>query len=385
MPKIPEETGTITTITVAKDENASPLDYQLLSEKELLVLAYDGDKEAAYQLGMLYDYGTRGAEQSFSKALSWYQAADAANYPKAACALGYMYLNGCGVTQNIDVAEQYFNRAVAFTDMEGYVGLGRVALARDPVDGEKALDLFNQANRAGIVDGIYFVGYLAEKGIGLPEPNYPRALALYQRILNRYDTDEKLRVPDTYAFDNACVRLGIMYMEGLGVEKNYGTAREYFTRAANNGYAMAQYYMGIVYESGRGVPKNYDEALRWFNLAADQDYAPAINQIGYMYFVGEGVEANFEQAVYYQKLAAALGSVKAQVNLGYLYENGFGVVQDFDSALTYYRMAQTSGYEGAPEAILRVTNALEAKKASVEDIPEGVEAGVLPADDLSVE
>ena len=295
--RVPKETivnRPVTTVMVSNNDD-SPVDYTALSEKELLVLAYDGDKEAAFRLGVLYDYGLDNTEQSFSKAISWYEAADAANHPKASCAIGYLYLNGCGVTENIDLAEQYFNRAVAFGDMEGYVGLGRVALKKDPVQGEEALGLFNKANRAGIVDGIYFVGYLAEKGIGLDEPNYSRALALYTRVLDRYSKPEVLEAAyDTYAYDNANTRLGIMYMQGLGVEKDLTLSRSCFRAAADNGYAMAQYYMGIIYESGLGVSKDYEEALSYFELAAAQDYAPALNQIGYMYFVGEGVDVNFE-------------------------------------------------------------------------------------------
>ncbi len=359
VPKDKIETHPITTVMVANGDD-SPVDYGTLSERELLVLAYDGDKDAAYRLGVMYDYGLDDIEQSFSKAIGWYEAADAANHPNAACALGYLYLNGCGVSVNLDVAEQYFNRAVAFDDMEGYVGLGRVLLARGDGYGEEALSYFNKANRAGVVDGIYFVGYLAEKGIGIDAPNYDRAIALYNRVIDRYDKPEVFQAAyDTYAYDNANVRLGIMYMQGLGVERDLSVSRAYFKTAADNGYAMAQYYLGVIYESGLGVNKNYDTAFEWLELSAAQDYAPALNQIGYMYFVGEGVDVSFEQAVYYQKLAAAYGLVKAQVNLGYLYENGFGVEQDFDTALTYYRMAESNGYDGAEEAIMRVTAAQE--------------------------
>ncbi len=360
VPKAVSEPHPITKITsIAKDADAQ-MDYAALSEGELLVLAYDGDKEAAYQLGVLYDHGSKATQQSFSKAIAWYEAADASNHPKAACALGYLHLNGCGVTSNLEVAEQFFNRAIAFGDMEGYVGLGRVELARPEVDGKKALALFNTASREGVVDGIYYVGYLAEKGIGTDEPNYERAYNLYTRVIERYaDPSILSETFDTYAYDNANVRLGIMYMKGLGVKKDYTASHGYFRAAADNGYAMAQYYMGIIYESGLGIAKNYEEALSWFDRAAAQNYAPAVNQIGYMYFVGEGVETNYEQAVYYQKLAAALGYVKAQVNLGYLYENGYGVEQDLNTALTYYRMAEASGYEGAEEAIMRVTSLQE--------------------------
>ena len=334
-------------------EKAQAVDYLSMTEKELLVLAYDGDAEACYRLGVLYDYGAGDAQQNFTSALEWYRTADAYGHPQAAAAIGYLYLNGCGAEQDADMAKQYFNRAVGLGDPQGYVGLGRAGLDTEGNETEIFANI-KTAKDAGVLDGKYYLGYLYEKGIGTKR-RPKRAYRLYEKTAG----SDSERIEDQYAIHAARTRLGILYMEGIGVEADRSAARDQFEQAADDGYAMAQYYLGIIYEMGYGVPVDYARALDYFEQVAQQDYAPALNEIGCMYFDGRGVETNYEQAVYYQKLAAALGYEKAQVNLGYLYENGYGVEQNLQTALTYYQMAEETGYAGADEAEARVRARLE--------------------------
>ncbi len=332
-------------------------DYSSMTEKELLVLAYDGDPEACYRLGVLFDYGWGDTQQNFSSAFDWYRAADAYGQVKAASGIGYLYLNGCGTEKNIELARQYFIRAVELGDPQGYVGLGRAGLASKTTDKSQKKEIFSYIRRAkelGSIDGAYYLGYLYEKGIGTKR-RPKKAFSIYQRVAAK-NSDE---IEDQYAINAAATRLGVLCMEGIGTDKDPIKAKEQFELAAGRGYAMAQYYLGICYEMGYGVSQDYGEALKNYEQAAQKNYAPALNEIGCMYFDGRGVEANYSQAVYYQKLAAALGYGKAQVNLGFLYENGYGVEKDLSAALMYYEMAEKTGYPGASEAIVRVRVSLK--------------------------
>ncbi len=330
------------------DPGDHKLDYTAMTEKELMVLAYDGDPYACYRLGVLYDYGANQITQNFSSALEWYRTADAYGMSQAACGIGYLYLNGCGVEQDYEVARLYFQRAAQLGDPEGYVGLGRVGLETDG-EGSEIFELIKTAKDSGVPDGAYYLGYLYEKGIGT-SPRGKKAYRLYKKTAT-LDSDDPT---DNYAICASMTRLGILCMEGIGTKRDYSEALEWFEQAADRDYAMAYYYIGIMYEMGYGVSQDYGRALSYLDQAAQKNYAPALNEIGCMYFAGRGVDVNFEQAVYYQKLAAALGYEKAQVNLGYLYENGYGVQRDLSIALTYYQMAKDRGYAGAAEATARV-------------------------------
>ena len=56
---------------------------------------------------------------------------------------------------------------------------------------------------------------------------------------------------------------------------NARQAAEWYRKAAEQGYAEAQYQLGIMYYKGRGVPQDYREAYAWVGLAAAQGYRNA--------------------------------------------------------------------------------------------------------------
>lgn len=357
---------------LGKTTDTDEVDYSRISEKELLVLAYDGDSEACYRLGVRYDYGIEGTSQNFTSAIGWYRAADAYGYNRASSAIGYLYLNGCGVDADINQAISYFDRAISLYDTEGYVGIGRCALAvldSDETAAERAFSNFSVAAEKEDLDGIYYLGYVYEKGIGcVADPD--KAISYYQSVT----ASDSKETEDQFAINEAYTRLGLMALSETTEKLDKSNSISYLESAADRKYAPAEYYLGVIYEKGLGVKKDYDTALSWLESAAQRDYAPALNEIGYMYFNGLGVDVDYEQALYYQKLAAALGYEKAQVNLGYLYENGYGVAQNLETALEYYEMASDNSYPGAEEALARVQSGIEGMQTTDENAStEGME------------
>lgn len=61
----------------------------------------------------------------------------------------------------------------------------------------------------------------------------------------------------------------ILALEGKGVEKNYEEAVKCFRKAAEQGHAVAHYYLGQMYWHGRGVPRDDLVALQWTQNAAE--------------------------------------------------------------------------------------------------------------------
>ena len=57
-------------------------------------------------------------------------------------------------------------------------------------------------------------------------------------------------------------------------------------KAAEQGYAWAQYNLGIAYNNGIGVAKDPSEAVRWWRMAAEQGLAQAQYNLGYTYYTG---------------------------------------------------------------------------------------------------
>jgi len=104
-------------------------------------------------------------------------------------------------------------------------------------------------------------------------------------------------------------------LPGPGGAKNNQEAVKWFRRAADQGYAEAQYNLGRMYAYGQGGSRDYQEAVRWYRLAADQGEAAAQYNLGYMYYLGQGVPRNYVRAYMWASLAAAQGDVDAAKGL----------------------------------------------------------------------
>ena len=66
-----------------------------------------------------------------------------------------------------------------------------------------------------------------------------------------------------------------MYDHSRGVPEDDVTAVKWYTKAAELGYAKAQYNLAGMYDNGEGVPEDDVMAYLWLNLAAAQGYESA--------------------------------------------------------------------------------------------------------------
>ena len=61
------------------------------------------------------------------------------------------------------------------------------------------------------------------------------------------------------------------------VPKDYAEAVKWYRKAAEQGFAGAQFALGRMYAEGKGVPLDEVEATKWYRLAADQGHEEARN------------------------------------------------------------------------------------------------------------
>lgn len=108
---------------------------------------------------------------------------------------------------------------------------------------------------------------------------------------------------------------------------------------AEGGDAESQYRMGLYYLEGQGVEKNFDTAFAWFSKASDQNFAPAQYDLGVMHALGEGVKKDYAAAEKLYRKAAEKNYPDALFGLGLMYERGEGVKKDMEEAAKYYRQA----------------------------------------------
>ena len=133
--------------------------------------------------------------------------------------------------------------------------------------------------------------------------------------------------------------LGICYRDGNGVAKDYVEAVKWYLKAAQQNYVWAQYNLGVCYHDGKGVAKDYVEAVKWFRKAGEQNDAQAQYNLGICYGEGRGVAKDYMEAVKWYSKAAEKNHVGAQYNLGIHYGEGRGVAKDDMEAVKWYREA----------------------------------------------
>ena len=132
---------------------------------------------------------------------------------------------------------------------------------------------------------------------------------------------------DVQAMTHDC--LGKLYSKGKIVTQDQKHGVEYFLKAAENGYADAQFHLGNCYAQGLGTEEDWREAVKWFSAAAAQGHAAAKNNLAYALDEGLGIERDQEQARKLYEEAAKAGSAAARNNLGHTY-SAWGPTTDED-------------------------------------------------------
>ena len=353
---------------VGQDDNADTADKKPRKREltALLKAAKQGDVEAQYQLGKMFDDGD-GVDQDFDKAACYYTDAAEQGHAEAQFQLGIMHGNGQGVTR----------------------------------DNAEVLHWFRRAAERGHVKAQYNLGTMYDNGIGA-DVNYTEALRWYRMAADQGDSGSQFNI-------------GAMYDNGHGIAQDDTEAQRWYRKAAENGNTSAQINLGSMHATGQGVAVDYNEARVWYLKAADQgdtqaqelvrnldrklisgsttgDVDPALSEktaasrgksietadisedvkragvtkvddalsggdaphsdvTANASDDGETVVAEKEFVDHYAikktKEAAKLGDIEAQFDLGVMYDTGKGLEQDFTAAVRWYSEAAEQGHAKA--------------------------------------
>ncbi|SHL59100.1 TPR repeat [Nitrosospira sp. Nsp11] len=188
---------------------------------------------------------------------------------------------------------------------------------------------------------MFFLGLLYLKGIGV-ERNSTRAFQLYHKAAEKGNSD-------------ALTHLGFCYAEGNGVVRNRSKAIELYQQAVKRGNSTAMIRLASCYETGDGITKDPVKAIILFQQAADQGDSSALINLGNRYEQGDGIEQDWDKAINLYQRAADQGDSSALINLADRYEQGIGIKQDWDKAIDLYQRAVSAG---DVKAISRIQNNL---------------------------
>lgn len=169
-----------------------------------------------------------------------------------------------------------------------------------------------------------------------------------------------------------------LYGEALRlIEAKDPDAADRLRRAANLGYAPAQFDLSKAYQAGAlGLKKDEAESRRWTERAAQAGDPRAMHNLGLAFFQGSGGPMNKTTAAQWFRRAADLGRIDSQFNLANLYEQGAGVSQNAAESYKWYLIAARGGDAEARASAERIRKGLspEARAAA-----ERSAAGFRPA------
>lgn len=156
---------------------------------------------------------------------------------------------------------------------------------------------------------------------------------------------------------NAQYELGCMYeYGGEGVVQNCAEASCWYQKAAEQGVAEAQVKLGWIYRNGLGVERDLGKSKYWYCKGVQHYYGEAEKgdamaqlTLGWMYESGEAVECDYLKAVRWYRKAADQDLPRAQFDLGGMFYGGYGVEQDFAEAYKWFWLSGADGWENYAE------------------------------------
>lgn len=160
----------------------------------------------------------------------------------------------------------------------------------------------------------------------------------------------RLYMPCAEAGDHqAQETIGFMYLMGKGVPKDREMAVGLLSKAADGGIARAAYRIGYMYDAGQcNTDQDLPSAVEWYRRAADMGYAEAQFQLAGIYFMKEGRWYSPTQGRKMLAAAADGGCPDAEFQLGMMYAYGAnGFKRNPDLAIEYFTRACEHGVQDA--------------------------------------
>ena len=102
---------------------------------------------------------------------------------------------------------------------------------------------------------------------------HTQALKAYKQ--KDYTTAMELWLKEAESNDQAMANLGIMYLKGDGVEKDYAISREWFEKAARYDNDSANFNLGLMYQTKLGVEEDVNKAIEYYRKAVAKGHVQA--------------------------------------------------------------------------------------------------------------
>ena len=140
----------------------------------------------------------------------------------------------------------------------------------------------------------------------------------YQQGVEAYAAGDYQRAANIWLIEayegsaDAQFNLGVMYIEGRGMEQSRDEAIFWFTKAARSGHFEAQYNLGHLFLEEKEDPDKVRQGIDWWRQSAESGFAIAQFNYGRALYFGIGVDQDRGKARVWLEKAAAVGEQRAR-------------------------------------------------------------------------
>ncbi|WP_034303694.1 tetratricopeptide repeat protein [Herbaspirillum sp. RV1423] len=279
-----------------------------------------GNEDAMLILAVLYEKGET-APKNQQESIKWLRVLAERSNSKSYFLLASKYADGLGVPQSVVISQALYITSGLLSKEQLRADGGFGAMTIDAIL-KLAEDLRKPNNFLATLDRATSKAVLFNE----KHPNLPNAV--------------KARIVDAEAGDVASiVKIGSLYLYGeQQVARDPKLAAYWFQRAASLGDPIGRDYMANLYLEGVGVDKDYKKAFELFSGLGAQGKLGVEGKLGVMYKDGLGVPQDFVKAHYW--LRKSVGAVGENLfALAQMYEEGSGVEKNTVIALSLARLS----------------------------------------------
>jgi TPR repeat protein len=295
--------------------------------------AASGTAMSQYMLAGAYDAG-EGVRKNPSEAAKWYERAAAQGHTMAMNRLGEMYRDGTGVSRDERKAMDMFGRAAE----GGYAGAranladmtaakfielcakGSAKQVGDAIDNGADVNLADGKGRTPLMHAIAAdkpetACLLLDRGAAASARDSEGKTALDYLVGKGFRDSEVYRRLPSHALQeaNKSVDTDALFARGEKAykAKNYKSAFKSFSDAAEAGHVWASIRLGEMYFNGEGTEKDDGMALYWMKIGAVEEHARTQYNLGYLYETGQGTAPDAKEALMWYTRAALNGYEEA--------------------------------------------------------------------------
>lgn len=260
-----------------------------------------------YRIGKFHCYGL-GTEQDDLQAFKWFSKSAIAGNMYAQYSLANLYYYEKGIEKDLQLAFSWYMKS---------------AKQGQPY-----------ANYA--VAGMYAKGEAVSKDEKTAYEFYKKALDGFLAIESKDQAD-----------DNLLYKIGTMYKNGLGTDKDIEKAIAYFKQSAELNNKHALYEFGKLMLEGNHIDKDITKALEYLENSIKLENINAKRYLAQEYISGEHIEQDIEKGITMLTELSDSGDALSSYKLGKIYFKGEVTYRDWDKAEKYLLKAAESKSEYA--------------------------------------